>query len=41
MATFLWGLYNKQQGGLVGVLNKQPSVIMLNFTVGPGPLADN
>ena len=28
------------QGGLVGVLQKQPSVIMLTFTVGPGPYAD-
>ena len=28
------------QGGLVGVLQKQPSVIMLTFTVGPGSYAD-
>ena len=26
------------QGGLVGVLNKQPSVIMLTFQWGPAPL---
>ena len=32
---------NGTQGGLVGVLNIQPSVIMLTFTVGPGPHADN
>ena len=25
------------QGGLIGVLNKQPSVIMFTFTVRPGP----
>ena len=28
----------KYQGGLVGVLNKQPSVIMLTFQWGPAPM---
>ena len=33
-------MHSAAQGGLVGVLQKQPSVIMLTFTVGPGPYAD-